>query len=32
LGVLCGLAAWKPLVVAVAGVLFLLLAVGPIEK
>src|SRR5262245_62843556 len=32
LGVLCGLAAWKLLVVAVAGVLFLLLAGGPIEK
>jgi len=32
LGVLCGLAAWKLLVVAVAGVLFLLLAGGSIEK
>ena len=32
LGVLCCLAAWKLLVVAVAGVLFLLLAGGPIEK
>src|SRR5262245_36052296 len=32
LGVLCGLAAWKLLVVAMAGVLFLLLAGGPIEK
>ena len=32
LGVLCGLAAWKPLVVAVVGVLFLLLAGGSIEK
>ena len=32
LGVLCGLAAWKLLVVAVAGVLFLLLVGGPIEN
>ena len=32
LGVLCDLAAWKLLVVAVAGVLFLLLAGGSIEK
>ena len=32
LGVLCGLAAWKLLVVAVAGVLLLLLAGGSIEK
>jgi putative Mg2+ transporter-C (MgtC) family protein len=32
LGVLCGLAAWKLLVVAIAGVLFLLLTGGPIEK
>jgi hypothetical protein len=32
LGVLCGLAAWKLLVVAVAGVVFLLLAGGPIER
>ena len=32
LGVLCGLAAWKLLVVAMAGVLFLLLAGEPIEK
>ena len=32
LGVLCGLAAWKLLVVAVAGVLFLLLAGGSIER
>ena len=32
LGALCGLAAWKLLVVAVAGVLFLLLAGGSIEK
>ena len=32
LGVLCGLAAWKLLGVAVAGVLFLLLAGGSIEK
>ena len=32
LGVLCGLAAWKLLVVAVAGALFLLLAGGSIEK
>jgi uncharacterized membrane protein YhiD involved in acid resistance len=31
-GVLCGLGAWKLLVVAVAGVLFLLLAGGSIEK
>jgi putative Mg2+ transporter-C (MgtC) family protein len=32
LGVLCGLAAWKLLVVALAGVVFLLLAGGPIER
>jgi uncharacterized membrane protein YhiD involved in acid resistance len=32
LGVLCGPAAWKLLVVAVAGVLFLPLAGGSIEK
>ena len=32
LGVLCGLAAWKVLVVAVTGVLFLLLAGASIEK
>ena len=32
LGVLCGLAAWKLLVVAVAGVLLLQLAGGSIEK
>jgi len=32
LGVLCGLAAWKLLVVAMVGVLFLLLAGGSIEK
>jgi putative Mg2+ transporter-C (MgtC) family protein len=32
LGVLCGLGAWKLVVVAVAGVLFLLVAGGSIEK
>jgi uncharacterized membrane protein YhiD involved in acid resistance len=32
LGVLCGQAAWKLLIVAVAGVLFLQLAGGSIEK
>jgi hypothetical protein len=32
LGVLCGPAAWKPLVSVVAGVLFLLLAGGSIEQ
>jgi uncharacterized membrane protein YhiD involved in acid resistance len=32
LGAFCGLAAWKLLVVAIAGVLFLLLTGGPIEK
>jgi hypothetical protein len=32
LGVLCGLAAWKPLVVSVAGVRLLLLAGGSIEQ
>ena len=32
MGVLCGLADWKLLVVAVAGVLFLLLAGGSIEN
>ena len=32
MGVLCGLEAWKPLVVVVAGVLFLLLAGGSMEN
>ena len=32
LGALCGLAAWKRLVVAVSGVRFLLLAGGSIER
>src|SRR6478609_2267728 len=31
-GVLCGLPAWKQLVVMIAGALFLLLAVGSIEE
>ena len=32
MGVLCGLAAWKLLAVAIAAVPFLLLAGGPVEK